>query len=158
MTALILAILAVLLLPSVPLVFLDSTSLALLVLLLALLVLAQSMECANAQLDTSIPISAWPHAQLDLAQSVDSALSVPLTVLLAQDQPPHAPAASTDTLLTVLLEFASWPPSVKLANISLNLPMPAPVFAPLAPSTMNLCALLPVFRDTRTTESAVVLL
>ena len=60
----------------------------------------QSMESANAQMDSFTPTNVLLPAQLDMEQSVDNVLNALLTALHAQDLYQHAQAASMDTHLT----------------------------------------------------------
>jgi hypothetical protein len=78
--------------PSVPLVFLDSTSLGLPVSLPAPPEPAPLTASANALRDSSIPTSVCLHAPLASVPLEDSALSVLTTVLPAPEPPLPVPA------------------------------------------------------------------
>lgn len=157
-TALILVIPAELLLLFVLHVLRDSTLLDLPVLLLAQLEPTLSTESANVFLDLFSPTNALLHAQLDLELLEDNALNVLKIVLAAQDHHLLVLHALMDMLLMLSLVFAKSLLHANSVNISHNLTANAPESALKIPSTMNLFALLLVFKDIKITELEDVLL
>lgn len=103
-------------------------------------------------LDSFTPTNVLLHAQLDLELLEDNALNALITAQPAQDLQLPAHLASMDMPSMLLLEFAKLPLHANSVNTSHNQTTNAQESALRILSTMNLSALLPVFKATKTTE------